>query len=80
MTAPPAARAFARQRVPASELQATPLPAAHILLVENERCLHLLPRPLAGTIAILGAGRNLAWLAAPWLQARRVAYWGDIDT
>ena len=71
---------FARQRVPASELQATPLPAAHILLVENERCLHLLPRPLAGTIAILGAGRNLAWLAAPWLQARRVAYWGDIDT
>jgi len=71
---------FARQRVPASELMATPLPASHILLVENERCLHLLPQPLAGTIAILGAGLNLGWLAAPWLQERRVAYWGDIDT
>lgn len=71
---------FARQRVPASELQSTPLSASHILLVENERCLHLLPQPLAGTIAILGAGLNLGWLAAPWLQERRVAYWGDIDT
>lgn len=71
---------FARQRVSASELAATPLAASHILLVENERSLHQLPQPLAGTIAILGAGLNLGWLAAPWLQSRRVAYWGDIDT
>lgn len=74
---------FARQRVPASELLATPLTTrhiSHILLVENERCLHLLPQPLAGTVAILGAGLNLGWLAAPWLQGYRVAYWGDIDT
>jgi hypothetical protein len=71
---------FARQRVPASELATTPLPGSHILLVENERCLHQLPQPLADTIAILGAGLNLAWLNAPWLQSRRVAYWGDIDT
>ena len=31
-------------------------------------------------MAVLGAGLNLAWLAAPWLRQRRVAYWGDIDT
>lgn len=71
---------FARQRVAASELASTPLPASHILLVENERSLHQLPQPLAGTIAILGAGLNLGWLTAPWLQSRQVAYWGDIDT
>lgn len=71
---------FSRQRVRASELQATPLPSQRILLVENERCLHQLPYPLAGTIAILGAGLNLSWLAAPWLQGCNVAYWGDLDT
>lgn len=71
---------FARQRVPASELMATPLPDSRILLIENERCLHQLPQPLAGTIAILGAGLHLSWLAAPWLQQRHVAYWGDLDT
>lgn len=73
---------FARLRVAASELQGTPLPARRILLVENERCLHLLQAlmPLEDTIAILGAGLNLSWLGAPWLQARDVAYWGDIDT
>ena len=71
---------FARQRVRASELLTTPLPARRILLVENERCLHQLPQPLADTIAVLGAGLNLGWLAAPWLQDRSVAYWGDLDT
>ena len=71
---------FARQRVRASELLTTALPASHILLVENERCLHPLPQPLADTIAILGAGLDLGWLAAPWLRARHVAYWGDLDT
>ena len=29
---------------------------------------------------MLGAGLNLGWLAAPWLQERSVAYWGDLDT
>lgn len=71
---------FVRLRVRASELMTTPLPAHRILLVENERCLHQLPQPLPDTIAILGAGLNLGWLAAPWLQARNVAYWGDLDT
>ena len=32
------------------------------------------------TIAILGAGLNLGWLCAPWLQQCKVAYWGDMDT
>lgn len=71
---------FARQRVAASELMTTPLPDSRILLIENERCLHQLPQPLPGTIAILGAGLDLSWLAAPWLQQRNVAYWGDLDT
>lgn len=71
---------FARQRVRASELQHTPLPARRILLVENERCLHHLPQPLDDTIAVLGAGLNLGWLCAGWLQDRHVAYWGDLDT
>jgi hypothetical protein len=75
---------FAQMRVRASELLTTPLPAGRILLVENERCLHQLlpqpPQPVADTIAVLGAGLNLGWLAAPWLQERAVAYWGDLDT
>ena len=71
---------FAQMRVRASELLTTPLPDSRILLVENERCLHQLPQPVAHTIAVLGAGLNLGWLAAPWLQGRRVAYWGDLDT
>ncbi|MPM61061.1 hypothetical protein SDC9_107915 [bioreactor metagenome] len=71
---------FQRMRVTSSELRRTPMPASHILLIENERCLHQLPRPLRGTIAILGAGLDLGWLAAPWLRDRHVAYWGDMDT
>ncbi|WP_426305762.1 Wadjet anti-phage system protein JetD domain-containing protein [Acidovorax facilis] len=71
---------FTRLRVRASELLTTPLPASRILLVENERSLHQLPQPVADTIAVLGAGLNLGWLAAAWLQERHVAYWGDLDT
>ena len=71
---------FAQMRVRASELLTIPLPARRILLVENERCLHQLPAPVQDTIAVLGAGLNLGWLAAPWLQERSVAYWGDLDT
>lgn len=71
---------FQRQRVRASELQEAALPAGRILLVENERCLHQLSTPIPDTIAVLGAGLNLGWLCAPWMQSRDVAYWGDIDT
>lgn len=71
---------FRRLRVTTTELHTTALPARRILLVENERSLHQLPTPLADTIAVLGSGLNLAWLAAPWLQKCDVAYWGDLDT
>ncbi|MFM2287301.1 MAG: hypothetical protein RL684_444, partial [Pseudomonadota bacterium] len=52
---------FAQQRVRARELMETPLPASNILLIENDRCLHLLPA-LNDTIAVLGSGLDLAWL------------------
>ncbi|WP_027014272.1 Wadjet anti-phage system protein JetD domain-containing protein [Comamonas composti] len=71
---------FERLRVTAAELARTALPARRILVIENERCLHLLPQPLADTVAILGAGLNLGWLAAPWLRECSVAYWGDMDS
>ena len=71
---------FARLRVTAAELQHTALPAQRILLVENERSLHQLPRLLPDTIAVLGSGLDLQWLSADWLQRKAVAYWGDLDT
>lgn len=70
---------FTQQRVRARELMNTPLPAEHILLVENDRCLHLLPT-LRDTIAVLGSGLDLAWLGADWLSQRHLGYWGDMDT
>ncbi|RYF81299.1 MAG: hypothetical protein EOO29_10930 [Comamonadaceae bacterium] len=71
---------FSRQRVRASELQSCALPCRHLLVVENERCLHAIPQPLPDTIAVLGAGLDLGWLGAPWIRDRLVAYWGDMDT
>ena len=70
---------FAQQRIRAREISARPLPGSHLVIVENERCLHQLPY-LPDTVAVLGAGLNLEWLHAPWLQDRRIAYWGDVDT
>ncbi len=70
---------FAQQRVRARELRDTPLPAKRILLIENDRCLHLLPE-LPDTIAVLGSGLDLAWLRAEWLRERHLGYCGDMDT
>jgi hypothetical protein len=70
---------FAQQRVRARELRDSPLPAQRILLIENDRCLHLLPA-LSDTIAVLGSGLDLAWLCADWLRERDIGYWGDMDT
>lgn len=70
---------FAQQRVRAQELMDTPLPAGRILLIENDRCLHLLPK-LPDTIAVLGSGLDLAWLHADWLRECHLGYWGDMDT
>jgi len=70
---------FQQVRLRASELITTELSASHIIIVENEQCLHQLPK-LPSTIAILGAGLNLSWLKAPWLRMKTLAYWGDMDT
>jgi hypothetical protein len=70
---------FKRQSVPASDLMAMGLPGTHLLIVENERCLHQLP-PLPGTVAVLGSGHNLAWMQAEWLREKAIGYWGDLDT
>ncbi|WOP14191.1 DUF3322 domain-containing protein [Ottowia sp. SB7-C50] len=69
-------------RVRSHDLARHPPPGAALLLVENHQCLHHLPPggELPDTVAILGAGLDLAWLRADWLRERAVAYWGDIDT
>ncbi len=70
---------FKRQRVRSSELRATSPPGERLLIVENESCQHQLPA-VPRTIAILGAGFDLDWTGADWLAAKKVAYWGDIDS
>lgn len=71
---------YRQMRVRDCDLQHTALPANNILIIENERCTHLLPnRSDSSTIAILGAGLNLSWMTAEWLQHKHIAYWGDID-
>lgn len=70
---------FEQCRVTTAELARTALPGTHLLVVENEQCIHQLP-PLAGTLAILGAGLDLQWLHSPALAAKTTAYWGDMDS
>jgi hypothetical protein len=70
---------FKKMRVRSSDLKSTELPCQNILIVENESCQHQLP-DIPDTIAILGAGFDLAWISNHWMMKKRVAYWGDIDT
>jgi len=70
---------FRQIRLRDSELKDTAIPGKRLLIVENERCSHLLPQ-VGDCVALLGAGLNLSWLEAKWLAERKVAYWGDIDT
>jgi hypothetical protein len=70
---------FPRLRLQSKDLKCRPLPGRNLLIVENERCLYQLPE-CAGTVAVLGCGRNLSWLEESWLREKRVGYWGDIDT
>lgn len=70
---------FKRLRVTTAELTEADWPCTRILAVENEQCLHLLPE-LPGTIAVLGSGLDLRWLAAPKLARMSIGYWGDLDT
>lgn len=57
-----------------------PAAANRVIVVENEQCHVQLPEKLPGTLVILGAGLNLQWLRAEWLDDVAMAYWGDIDT
>lgn len=70
---------FKQIRLRTQDLMNHVLPGEHLLVVENERCLYLLP-DLPRTIAILGAGLNLGWLRSPTVDDKALAYWGDIDT
>jgi len=71
---------FKRLRLTTSELAETPLPGSRLLVVENEQCIHLLPEEVPDSIAVLGAGLDLQWLASPHLAGKQIAYWGDMDT
>ncbi|MBT2342055.1 hypothetical protein J7E36_23290 [Pseudomonas fluorescens] len=71
---------FKRLRLTTSELAETPLPGSRLLVVENEQCIHLLPKTVPDTLAVLGAGLDLQWLASAYLAEKQIAYWGDMDT
>ncbi|MCK5880978.1 MAG: hypothetical protein KAG18_03820 [Sinobacterium sp.] len=62
-----------------SDLLTVELPAKNIIIIENQNPVHYLPK-LENTIAILGAGNNLSWMKAKWLEDKNIAYWGDMDT
>lgn len=70
---------FKRCRLSTRDLVHYALPAQTIVIVENERCEHLLP-PLNNAIAILGAGLDVNWLSSKVFESKAVIYWGDIDT
>jgi len=70
---------FKRLRLTTAELAEASLPGSRLLVVENEQCIHLLPE-VPGTVAVLGAGLDLQWLASPGLADKQIAYWGDMDT
>jgi hypothetical protein len=61
------------------QLRTYPLPALNILVVENiDSGLGLVQLPQ--TIAVIGGGKNVAWMDAQWLKDKNVGYWGDLDT
>ncbi len=66
-------------RLPVIELISKGLPGSNVLIVENLESGFGLPE-LTNTAAILGCGKNLSWMANEWIQSRKVAYWGDIDS
>jgi hypothetical protein len=70
---------FQRQRVRSSELRDAVIPGERLLIVENESCQHHLPC-VPKTVAVLGSGFDLDWIASLRPANKRVAYWGDIDT
>ena len=77
---PPPGTPFTDMTVRLDELAASPPAAPTVLLVENETTFLALPA-LPSTVAILGGGYGVDLLRSlPWLTARRLIYWGDLDT
>ncbi len=70
---------FDRLRVTDVDLAERGLVTRRLLVVENEQCLHLVPA-VPGTVAVLGTGHNVGWLASSRFDGIDVAYWGDLDT
>ncbi|MBS9434780.1 DUF3322 domain-containing protein [Photorhabdus hainanensis] len=66
-------------QIPGELLRKHELPASNILVVENLQSGLSLPE-MPDTIAVIGGGKNIAWMDAAWLRSKRVGYWGDIDT
>lgn len=66
-------------KMPSDILKEYALPAKNILVVENLQSGLALP-PMNNTIAVIGGGKNVAWMDAEWLCSKHVGYWGDIDS
>lgn len=66
--------------IPSSDLARLELPVDEVIVTENEvNGLALPPRPR--TLVVFAAGYALEKLGeVPWFKARRLRYWGDIDT
>ncbi|CDL79527.1 DUF3322 domain-containing protein [Xenorhabdus cabanillasii] len=66
-------------QLPYELLKQYELPASNILVVENLQSGLALP-DMPDTVAVIGGGKNIAWMDALWLKKKHVGYWGDIDT
>jgi hypothetical protein len=65
---------------PAAEFARLELPVRRVFITENEVNGLSLP-PLPESLVVFGLGYGLDRLAeVPWLRAKAVYYWGDIDT
>lgn len=63
-----------------AELARTELPVATVFVVENQASYLAFP-PVPDAVVVFGEGFGTTVLEAiPWLQARQLVYWGDIDT
>ncbi len=66
--------------VRAEEFPAVAPGVGTVFIIENEVTFLAFPH-VADAVAVFGGGFAVSSVAAlPWLQGRRVVYWGDIDT
>lgn len=65
---------------PVTQLGALDLRPAVTLILENRETLLALP-PMPGVVAVHGGGFAVSTVAEiPWVRARPVLYWGDLDS